>query len=416
MSGAASLAEVLATADLVVTCGPGGVGKTTTAAALALHAARSGRRVIVVTVDPARRLADALGLDPDVRTSDPHQVDPATIRAATASSSGEEVANGGEMWALMLDAETTFDRLITEHATTQAEADAILANPVYRSIAGSMGGAQEYMAIERLHQLVASGAFDLVIIDTPPSRHAIDLLDAPERLVSFLGHPIYRALTLPGRAAGRGGIPGIARMSNAATSAFLWAVRRLAGPRIVEDTIAMFRSFAGIEAGLRERAAEVATLLHSDKTAFVLVSSPRAEAIDEAAHLAEALRSGAFPLAAVVINLVHPTPVPISAELAARSVDVDGPLADHLAFHAALADLAASEHIEMASLRVLANFPSSTAPRRGTRNAAVEASGGLVSGGEVPVVEVPVLDDDVHDLIGLTRLSQWVVDGGPPKP
>ena len=220
-----SLSDVLADATLLVTCGPGGVGKTTTAAALAIAAARMGRRVVVVTVDPARRLADALGLDMAARAYEPHEV---------KGVGGD----GGSLWALMLDAETTFDRLITDRAGDPARAAAVLANPVYRSIAGSLGGAQEYMAIERLHQLHNSGEYDLVVIDTPPSRHAIDLLEAPDRLVTFLSHPIYRVLTMPSRS--------FAKVTNAGSSAFLWMVRKLAGPKIVEDTIEFFRSLAGM--------------------------------------------------------------------------------------------------------------------------------------------------------------------------
>jgi anion-transporting ArsA/GET3 family ATPase len=223
------LGEVLADADLLVTCGPGGVGKTTCAAALGLAAARTGRDVVVLTVDPARRLADALGID--AAASEPTRV--------TGVAAVDEA--GGSLWALMLDAEATFDQLVRNEATDVDQAESILRNPVYRSITGALAGAQEYMAVERLHQLYTSGDHDLVIVDTPPSRHALDLLEAPERLSAFLGHPVYRTLTAPGRT--------FARVTNAAASAFLWTVRKLAGPRIVEDTLEFFRSISGMEAG-----------------------------------------------------------------------------------------------------------------------------------------------------------------------
>jgi anion-transporting ArsA/GET3 family ATPase len=356
-----ALARVVNEASLVVTCGPGGVGKTTTAAALALAAAAAGRRVIVVTVDPARRLADALGIEAQSRSHEPHEVIGATTHPT------------GSLWALMLDAESTFDRLIIDRAGDAERAAAILANPVYRSLAGSLAGAQEYMAIERLHQLWTSREFDLIVIDTPPSRHAIDLLGAPDRLVTFFGHPVYRALTLPGRS--------FARVTNTASSAFLWATRRLAGPKVVEDTIEFFRSLSGMEAGLRERAAEASRILRHDRTAFVLVCSPRAEAIDEAAHLTEALRDGGFPLRAIVVNLVHPDPAPLGIE---PPSDVKpGPLADQLDLYRDLANLAAEEQHEMASLRRLAD--------------------------DEPLVEVPVLDDDVHDLAGLAVLGKFLL-------
>ncbi len=350
------LAQVLAHASLVVTCGPGGVGKTTTAAALAMAAASSGRRTIVVTVDPARRLADTLGIDAS-RTDEPHRV-----------------PHAGELWAQMLDAQATFDRLIVDRTDDPARAEAILVNPVYRSISGSLAGAHEYMAIERLHQLSTSGEWDLIVIDTPPSRHAIDLLGAPDRLVTFFGHPVYRALTAPGRRA--------ARVTNAGASAFLWAIRRLAGPQIVEDTVDFFRALAGIEAGLRERASETAAELRSDRTAFVLVSSPRAEAIDEATDLADALRVGGFRHAATVVNLVHPTPDPLGT----HDLDTitDGPLADQLAWHRDLATLAAAEAAEIGTL---------AAPG-------------------VTLVRIPVLDE-IADLAALAALGDRLVADRP---
>lgn len=351
-----ALDSVVREASLIVTCGPGGVGKTSTAAALALAAADAGRKVIVVTVDPARRLADTLGID-NSAGGDPVEVAGATKRRK------------GSLWAQMLDAESTFDRLIVDRAGDAQRAKAILANPIYRSIAGSLAGAQEYMAIERLHQLSTSGEWDLIIIDTPPSRHAIDLLGAPDRLVTFFSHPVYRVLTVPGRS--------LARITNAGANTFLWAIRRLAGAQVVEDTVEFFRSLSSMEAGLRQRAAETSKILRSDGTAFVLVSSPRAEAIDEAVHLKTALHAGGFPLAATVINLVHPTPSPLTGSklkgLAA------GPLADQLALHADLSMLAVDEAREMDTLRTLA--------------------------GEVPVIEVPLLDD-VQDLAGLAALGR----------
>lgn len=354
----ADLAAVIAQADLVVTCGPGGVGKTTTAAALGIAAAQTGRRVVVVTVDPARRLADALGLDFDAHLYDPHEV----------AGVG---ADGGSLWALMLDAETVFDRLITERAGSPTKAEKILTNPVYRSIAGSLAGAQDYMAVERLHQLHTSREYDLVIIDTPPSRDAIDLLEAPDRLVRFLGHPIYRALTMPSRS--------FARVTNAGTSAFLWIVRRLAGPRLVQDTIDFFRSLSGMEQGLRQRAADAAVLLRAGTTSFVLVSSPRAEAVGESTHLAHAIIDGGFRLDGVVVNLVHPLPPPL---LDLGEVH-PGALADQIAYHRELTALAVSERAEMDELLHL-------------------ASG-------VAVAEVPMLEVDVHDVEGLTRLAQLIV-------
>ena len=354
-----TLATVVRESSLVVTCGPGGVGKTTTAAALALAAAAEGRRVIVVTVDPARRLADTLGIAGAAGD------EPCVVIGATTHATGS-------LWAQMLDAESTFDRLIVDRVGDAKRAQAILANPIYRSIAGSLAGAQEYMAIERLHQLWTGGEFDLIIIDTPPSRHAIDLLAAPDRLVTFFSHPVYRLLTVPGRS--------LARITNAGASTFLWAIRRLAGAKVVEDTVEFFRSLSGMEAGLRQRAAETAKILRDERTAFVLVSSPRAEAIDEAVHLAGALRTGGFPLLATVINLVNPTPLPLGSPPPLKLTP--GPLADQFALYRDLSALAADEEREMGTLRTLA--------------------------GDVPVIEVPLLDD-VQDLAGLAVLGRHLL-------
>lgn len=360
-----SFADEIATAELIVTCGPGGVGKTTTAAALGVAAARAGRRVVVVTVDPARRLADALGLDAGAAADAPHRVE------------GIAGVDEGEMWALMLDAASTFDRLVREQTSSDKQAAAILENPVYRAISGSLAGAQEYMAIERLHQLHTSGEWDLVIVDTPPSRHAIDLLKAPDRLIGFLGHPVYRALTVGQRA--------FAKVTNAAASMFLWAVRRLAGPQIVEDTIEFFRSLGNIEPGLRRRAGEVSALLRSEGAAFVVVSSPRAEAVGEAEHLIGALRDGGFPFAGVVVNLIHPMPIPLSAADRAALDDVGvGPLADQIEWHDELTALAVAEREELAVLADLAE--------------------------DVTVVELPLLSVDVHDVVGLVGLADRLVE------
>jgi anion-transporting ArsA/GET3 family ATPase len=352
-----TLGALVAESSLIVTCGPGGVGKTTTAAAIGLIGARSGRRVVVVTIDPARRLADALGLD-RTATDEPHRVKGlGTLK--------------GSLDVLMLDAERTFDRLITERAGPRA--DAILNNRIYRSIAGSLSGAQEYMAIERLHQLHDAGTHDLIVVDTPPSRHAIDILSAPDRLTSFFGHPVYRALTMPGRS--------MARVTSTAATAFSWTVKRLAGPRIVEDTVDLFRSMAGLEDGLRSRASEVSALLRQQGTSFVLVSSPRAEAIDEAQHLADALQTGGYRLNAVVANLVHPLPAP--CDLADAVVPAGSALADQLEHHHQLTALATAERDELQAL---------WSSIEGTDHPAVQR-------------EVLLLDHDVHALDTLAEIA-----------
>jgi anion-transporting ArsA/GET3 family ATPase len=350
--------SLIADSSLVVTCGPGGVGKTTTAAALGLLGARAGRRVVVVTIDPARRLADALGLGKGA-ADEPHRV----------KGLGRLP---GSLDVLMLDAERTFDRMITDRAG--ARAPAILQNRIYRSIAGSLSGAQEYMAIERLHQLHDAGTHDLIVVDTPPSRHAVDILSAPDRLTAFFGHPVYRALTMPGRS--------MARVTSTAATAFSWTVKRLAGPRIVEDTIDLFRAMSGIEDGLKARAVEVSALLRQPTTSFVLVSSPRAEAIDEARHLADALREGGYPMHAIVANLVHP--LPPACDLDDATVPPGSALADQLEHHRQLTTLAVAERDELISLwATVTGTGDHTVVRR----------------------EVPLLDHDVHALDTLAEIA-----------
>ena len=236
--------------------------------------------------------------------------------------------------------------MILDRAGDEQRAQAILANPIYRSIAGSLAGAQEYMAIERLHQLWTGGEYDLIVIDTPPSRHAIDLLAAPDRLVTFFGHPIYRVLTVPGRS--------FARVTNAGSSAFLWAIRRLAGPKVVEDTIEFFRSLSGMEAGLASAGRR--DVRHPAQRPTPRSCSCRARAPRRSTRRCTSpvrSREGGFPLAAMVINLVHPTPAPLGMRPPARSA-APGPLADQFDLYRDLAALAADEAREMGTLRTLA--------------------------------------------------------------
>jgi anion-transporting ArsA/GET3 family ATPase len=202
------------------------------------------------------------------------------------------------------------------------------------------------------------------------------LLEAPDRLVGFLGHPVYRALTVGQRA--------FAKVTDAAASMFLWAVKRLAGPQIVEDTVNFFRSLANIEGGLRKRAKEVSTLLRDDDTCFVVVTSPRAEAVGEAKHLLDALQAKDFPFGGLVVNLIHPLPEALTPDDAALLADLDdGPLAEHVAWHKELTTLATAERAELISLEVLA--------------------------GDAPIIELPLLDHDIHDVPGLIDLSARLV-------
>ena len=277
-----TLDGLLGSAGVLVCCGSGGVGKTTTAAALGLEAARLGRRAVVVTIDPAKRLADALGV-PGGLSNDPVQLP----------------ADGpGELWALMLDTATTFDGLVRANAADTEQAERILANRFYHNVAGSLSGTQEYMAAERLHALHADERFDLVIVDTPPTRNALDFLDAPGTLAKFINHPLFRLLMMPTR---RG-----LKVLNVATQPILRTIGKVVGGDVLADAVAFFQAFSGMETGFRQRADEVIELLQSDTTRFVLVASPRADTIEEARFFAARLQGSDLSVSAVVVNRCTP--------------------------------------------------------------------------------------------------------------
>ena len=250
--GAEKVAGLVDRRSILVTCGTGGVGKTTTAAALAVEGAAQSRRACVVTIDPAKRLADALGLE--ALTNTPHRI---------------EGPWPGELWALMLDTKGTFDDLVDRYAIRPEQAQAILANRVYRNISGALSGTQEYMAMEKLYELHDSGQFDLVVVDTPPTRSALDFLDAPDRLTSFLQNRLFRLIVTPTRA--------YLRALSAATQAFLRTVSRVVGAEVVGDAIAFFEAFAGMEAGFQQRARAVRDLCPRQQRSHSAERSARRE-------------------------------------------------------------------------------------------------------------------------------------------
>lgn len=279
------MTDVLAALDgkpIVVVCGAGGVGKTTVAASIGVGLAAAGKRVCVLTVDPARRLAGALGID-------------------TPSDVPVEVVGGwpGTLHAVQLHAESTFDALIGRHATSDAQAAAIRRNPLYRSLASALGGTQEYMAMERLYELHHAETFEVVVVDTPPTRSALELLDAPERLLRFLGHRVVRALIAPTRFT--------LRAASAATSAFLRGISAVVGGDLVEDAVEFFRAFAGMQEGFAERAGEVQALLVAPSTAYVLVTTPTSDAIEEASWFTQHLADRGVTPTAAVVNRCHPS-------------------------------------------------------------------------------------------------------------
>lgn len=359
-----SLDDLVAARSVVVCCGPGGVGKTTTAAVVALDGAIRGRRAVVVTIDPARRLADALGLDS--LSDEPRQID----------SKGRW---DGELWALMLDTKSTFDTLVTKYAATPEQAESIMSNRFYRNISSALSGTQEYMAMEKLFELHDEHRFDLIVVDTPPTRNALDFIDAPRRLTRFLDNRIFRLLMLPARAS--------LKIVNVAAQPFLRTVSRVVGLQVVQDAVAFFRAFEGMEDGFRDRAQRVLHLLSDPGTAFVLVSSPRRDAVDEADFFARKLAEADIAVQALVVNRMHPRFGDVGAARARERAEslAATPLG---ALYSNLADLYEVSDGEEAHLRTLVDR---VAP--------------------APAVRVPLLASDVHDLDGLSEVRSYVFAG-----
>jgi anion-transporting ArsA/GET3 family ATPase len=364
------LADVIGQSRVVVCCGSGGVGKTTVAAVIALETARSGRRTVVVTIDPARRLADALGL-----------------AGLTNTPSRIEMDLPGEMHALMLDTKSTFDGLVRRYSADPDQARRILENRFYENISSSLSGTQEYMASEKLYELAEEGDWDLVVVDTPPTRHALDFLDAPQRLANFLDHRLYKILMTPTK--------GIVRAVNVAAQGVMRSLSKVVGGEVIADAIAFFGAFEGMEQGFKDRASAVDLLLGSTDTSFILVASPKADTVAEAGYFARQLGKHEISVRALVVNRMQPRfggPLPDGtgrsgpglAEARARASTLEGtPLADH---YTALADAIAVAEGEESNL---VGLTEQVAP--------------------APVVRVPVLPFEVTDLEGLSHIGRLLL-------
>jgi anion-transporting ArsA/GET3 family ATPase len=362
------LAGLAAQRQIITCAGPGGVGKTTIAAAIAVHGARLGRRACVVTIDPAKRLADALGVEN--LTNQAHQVP-------------GDWGPGGELWALMLDTKSTFDDVVVRHAGSEQQAQTILDNRLYRNISGALGGTQEYMAMEKLYELHREGRFDLIVVDTPPTRHALDFLDAPERLMRFLDNRIFRLLMMPTRAS--------LRALNVATQMLLRTISKVVGGAIVADAVSFFSAFEGMEQGFRDRAAKVEELLVDRGTAFVVVAAPRRDAVEEALYFADRLAHSSGRVEALVVNRMFPSfgLVPAGWDPAPNGGAGGAGAADVAALATNLVDLDRVASREDQHVVVLTErLPG------------------------VPVIRVPFLAEDIHDVAGLTEVGRWLFDAG----
>jgi anion-transporting ArsA/GET3 family ATPase len=364
---------------IAVVVGSGGVGKTSVSAAIALSCAMEGGRALVCTIDPARRLATALGLG--------------TLGNAEALVPPEAFARSGltprgQLFAMMLDVKRTWDDLVARHAPDAATRDRILGNRVYQQVSGALAGSQEYMAMEKLYELSTERDYDLIVLDTPPTSHALDFLEAPDRILDFVGNETARKLFAPAIDAGRFG----ARLLQAGTGFVAKTLSRFTGSDVLSDVGDFLGQFQGMYDGFKERASAVRTLLTQPEVGFVLVASPSPLSVDEALFFHDHLRKAGMPVAGAVSNRVTPdlwpfpggTPgaEPIAAALSAALAST-GPGAEDLAARLALT---LQEHQAFA------------------RSDAREVER-LRRGAPGPHVAVPRLPGDVHDLSGLAALA-----------
>ncbi|HVF75723.1 MAG TPA: ArsA-related P-loop ATPase [Acidimicrobiales bacterium] len=382
----ATLEQLLAAKEIVVSCGSGGVGKTTTAAALAAMAAsRHGGRVLVLTVDPARRLANALGLEGFGNVA--KQVPPEEFTKA-----GVECR--GELWAAMLDTKQSWDALVNRHAPDAATAQRILDNKLYENISGRFVQSHEYIAMERLYELHSEGTYDLIVVDTPPTRNALDFLEAPDRMAEFFSSRFLRLLTAPYRS----------RIVNFASKPFYTVADRILGTEFLEDIAEFFGLFQTMAPGFVKRAEAVTRLLHDKRTTFVVVSTLEAAPLHEAEYFIEVLGDKKFNLGAVVLNKVLPAYLldEAAATLATRMQKNAASVA------AQLADgLGKPEQVE----RVLVEVAESFLRFQVVAQREAEQRMELAVGPEV-VASVPYFETDIYDLGGLLRLGEQVWGSG----
>ena len=360
------------TTEIIVCCGAGGVGKTTTSAALALRAAERGRKVVVLTIDPARRLAQSMGIE---------QLDNTPRPVAAVDTDA-----GGSLDAMMLDMKRTFDEVVESQASPE-KAKQILENPFYVALSSSFAGTQEYMAMEKLGQLhrqaLADGSHDLIVVDTPPSRSALDFLDAPERLSSFLDGRFIRLLLAPAR--------GPAKLMTAGFSVVTNALTKVLGAQVLRDMQTFVAAFDTLFGGFRQRADKTFALLQADGTAFVVVAAPEPDALREAAYFVDRLTDDDMPLAGLVVNRASPSArTELSAEAAItaadrlQSGDSSSLTAGLLRLHADRVRIIEREqHLRE---RFAAAHPT------------------------VPTAVVPAMASDVHDLDGLRAIGDSLAD------
>jgi anion-transporting ArsA/GET3 family ATPase len=387
------IARALLPRRIAVCVGCGGVGKTTIAAALALEAARRGRRAAVLTIDPARRLADALGVGP--LGNEAQRLPENALRAVG-------VPPGGSLSALMLDTKRTFDDLVMRLGDSAEARERVLRNPIYQHLSDALAGSVEYSAMEKVYELYERGDADFLVVDTPPSQHALDFLEAPTRLIEFVGSPLVKVLIHPAFSAGRFSFKVFQR----GTRRVLQVIERVSGLAFLEDLSEFLLAFEGMSEGFRERARKVRELLLSSQTHFVLVAGPSPQSVPQAEDFLARLESYRVPLAGMILNRMHLWPDGNS--LPPDGIDGEG-LRTSLANRLAESGLTPAE--ALLSARAAQEIASGYAElvRRDAR--AVKALSARLLAARRFVVQVPELGEDVHDLAGLARISDRLLCG-----
>jgi anion-transporting ArsA/GET3 family ATPase len=398
---------------IIVCCGSGGVGKTTAAAAIGLRAAERGRHVVVLTVDPARRLAQSMGLTSLDNTPRPV---PFAARARGGRGQQDQRHNGdvggGSMHAMMLDMKRTFDEIVEAHADPDRAAQ-ILANPFYQSLSSSFAGTQEYMAMEKLGQLRRADEWDLIVVDTPPSRSALDFLDAPQRLGRFLDGKLLRLLTAPAKLGGRAYL----KVLNAGFSVVTGVLTKVLGAQVLKDVQTFVSALDTMFGGFRERADYTYQLLRAPGTAFLVIAAPEPDALREASYFVERLAQDGMPLAGLMLNRVHKSPadqLSAARSLAAAETlqaaddqaatapgDRAAPVRSGRRAPAGRRSASPAAHsLAIAALRLHAGRMQLAATERRVTEHFTAAHP------VVPVAEVPAQPDDVHDLAGLRIIGR----------
>jgi len=369
----ASIGDILDGNRICICAGSGGVGKTTTSAAIALGMAARGHKVCVLTIDPAKRLADSLGLEE--LGNEATRVDPALF-----AEQGIEVENGGELWAMMLDAKETFDALVARHAEDAEARDRVLNNRIYQQISGALAGSQEYMAMEKLFELHSEGRFDLLVLDTPPSRNALDFLDAPTRLTQFIEGKSLQIFIKPtgfaAKVAGRG------------AGVVISVLKRIVGFDLLADLSEFFTAFSGMIDGFQDRAHRVSALLSDDQTCFVIITGSQSESVEEAVFFHSKLVENGMNFGGAIVNRVRYRLTTKIPKVKALTKSLESEMDD--------ADLAHEVAKNFCEYDVLA--------LRDDRNIKSLRE----SLGDEPVIRIPYLDTDVHDIAGLDQINEYL--------